>query len=254
MADIDPQLDNKKRARRRLVGASALFLVAVVVLPMVMDQEPLPLSEDIQIRIPNPDATAAFSQVAPIKAPEASAAKPTSATGPGSAEIDSGSLKADTSKTRKPADAAPVKVDIKPDTKPEPKPESKPKVETKAEAKPADKPGVVAEPKAPISVEPVAKPDKTDKPTKADKPEKSDKPAAAGEFFVALGTFSDADNARRVRMKAKGLGVDSYLESIKTDQGERTRVRAGPFPDRALAEKARAKLAETGVSAVVTVK
>lgn len=45
----------KKRARRRLIGAAALALLAAVVLPMVMDHEPAPPLRDIQVRIPSPD-------------------------------------------------------------------------------------------------------------------------------------------------------------------------------------------------------
>jgi len=41
------------RARRRLVGAVALVLAAVVVLPMVLDSEPVPVASDIPIVIPD---------------------------------------------------------------------------------------------------------------------------------------------------------------------------------------------------------
>ena len=52
MAGTDSQIDNKKRARRRLVGAVALALLAATVLPMVMDHEPRSVGQDIDIRIP----------------------------------------------------------------------------------------------------------------------------------------------------------------------------------------------------------
>ena len=67
----DSQLVLKKRARRRLVGAIALALLAVIVLPMVMDQAPQPLTQDIQIRIPSqdPGATTFVSRMAPKLAP-----------------------------------------------------------------------------------------------------------------------------------------------------------------------------------------
>ena len=45
----------KKRARRRLIGAVALALLAAIVLPMVMDHQPAPQLKDIQVRIPSPD-------------------------------------------------------------------------------------------------------------------------------------------------------------------------------------------------------
>ncbi len=52
---VDPVLPEKKRARRRLVGAVALVLAVIVVLPMVLDSEPKPLSSDIAIQIPSKD-------------------------------------------------------------------------------------------------------------------------------------------------------------------------------------------------------
>jgi len=61
----DPVLPEKKRARRRLIGATALALAAIIGLPMVFDSEPKPLPEDITIRIPSKD-----------KVPELEAAKP----------------------------------------------------------------------------------------------------------------------------------------------------------------------------------
>ena len=66
--DTSPdELQLKKRARRRLVGAVALALFAVIVLPMVMDREPRPLSQDIQVRIPSQDSTGFASKLLPGK-------------------------------------------------------------------------------------------------------------------------------------------------------------------------------------------
>lgn len=48
----DEELQLKKRARRRLVGAVALVLLIVVFLPMILDSEPRPLNQDIAITIP----------------------------------------------------------------------------------------------------------------------------------------------------------------------------------------------------------
>jgi DedD protein len=69
-ADIsDEELLLKKRARRRLMGAIALVLIVVVFLPMLLDSEPKPLSEDIAINIPPmPPADQAPALAAP--APE----------------------------------------------------------------------------------------------------------------------------------------------------------------------------------------
>ena len=42
----------KRRSRQRLIGAIALMLLVIVFLPMFLDNEPRPLSEDILIEIP----------------------------------------------------------------------------------------------------------------------------------------------------------------------------------------------------------
>ena len=55
MSDAE-HLEIKKRARRRLVGAIALALLAAIVLPVMMEQEPRPTTADIQITIPDRNA------------------------------------------------------------------------------------------------------------------------------------------------------------------------------------------------------
>jgi DedD protein len=52
----DEELQLKRRARRRLIGAIVLVAAMVVVLPMVLDTEPRPVSQNITVRIPSPDA------------------------------------------------------------------------------------------------------------------------------------------------------------------------------------------------------
>ena len=69
MADNDSQIDLKKRARRRLVGSAALALAAAIVLPMVMDHEPRPPSQDVQIRIPSQEGSNFTSRVITGKGP-----------------------------------------------------------------------------------------------------------------------------------------------------------------------------------------
>ena len=43
------ELELKKKARRRLVGAVALVLAVVILVPMLLDDERRPLSEDVEI-------------------------------------------------------------------------------------------------------------------------------------------------------------------------------------------------------------
>ena len=81
----------KRRGRRRLVGAIALVLAAVIVLPMVFDSEPKGSAPPVSVRIPGEDETGFAPKVTPKapavqepkaaavqepKAPETSAEKP----------------------------------------------------------------------------------------------------------------------------------------------------------------------------------
>ena len=50
----------KSRARRRLIGAITLALAIVVILPMVLDSEPKPTGQDIDLRIPAADKVGEF--------------------------------------------------------------------------------------------------------------------------------------------------------------------------------------------------
>ena len=56
----EEELDIKRKARRRLIGAIALTLAVVVILPMVLDSEPRPTGQDIDLRIPAPEKVGEF--------------------------------------------------------------------------------------------------------------------------------------------------------------------------------------------------
>jgi DedD protein len=56
MAEQQQDVDTlKRRGRRRLVGAVALVLLAVIILPMVFDPEPRPVAPPVSVRIPGED-------------------------------------------------------------------------------------------------------------------------------------------------------------------------------------------------------
>lgn len=56
----EEELNLRRKARRRLIGAIALTLAVVVILPMVLDSEPKPGGQDIDLRIPAPDKVGEF--------------------------------------------------------------------------------------------------------------------------------------------------------------------------------------------------
>ena len=65
----------QKRGRRRLVGAIALVLLAVIVLPMVFDPEPRPNTPTVSIRIPSEEGTKFTPKTQPRPAPQPEAPK-----------------------------------------------------------------------------------------------------------------------------------------------------------------------------------
>jgi DedD protein len=66
-APTDEQVQLRRRARRRLIGAMALVTVIAVVLPWVLENEPRPSEGEIAIQIPSPDPGPFNARVAPGK-------------------------------------------------------------------------------------------------------------------------------------------------------------------------------------------
>lgn len=232
MADSEDQLQLKKRARRRLVGAIALVTFVVIVLPMLFDKEPKPLSRDISIQIPNPDGSALQNKLVPI-------VPPAPATAP--APINAPAV------TTQAAPAARVvrELNAKADST----------VSAKAETKPAEINPSLAD----RGVKPIANgvensapsPDKAAAQTslKRDTVAKAD--VAAGTWVVKLGAFADNENVKRLQAQLSAAGIKSYTEALDSNQGQRTRVRAGPFATRVAAERAQEKLKKMGHVGVV---
>jgi DedD protein len=80
MAENEDVNTLKRRGRRRLVGAIALVLAAVIVLPMVFDSEPRDGGPPVSVRIPGEDDSSFRPKVTPkapaeAKAPEKAAEK-----------------------------------------------------------------------------------------------------------------------------------------------------------------------------------
>ena len=114
----DEESKLKRQARRRLLGAVALTILVVVLLPMVLDREPPASTQDIELQIPDKNTVGEFVPqmvLPPLNASDA-------ASQPVSAPVIAPLL-----------DVKPVAVRDKMDSKPEPqaKPgsEAKPKAE-----------------------------------------------------------------------------------------------------------------------------
>lgn len=211
----DPLLPEKKRARRRLVGAIALALAAAVGLPMLLDSQPKPLAGDIAIQIPSKDKAAPLP-VPSEPAPAASGASAAEAPAPAPAPSPTGSRTVAAVDTvdkgeevvqmpppvSRPAPPKPErKAESKPETKPEHKPEppkakAEPKPEPKPEAKPEHKPEH-KDSKTEHKLD--EKADKAEKAEKPAKPKLEDKPAKPHDEARALAILEgkSADKAEK---------------------------------------------------------
>jgi DedD protein len=215
MAESEDVNSLKRRGRRRLVGAIALVLAAVIVLPMVFDSDPKGSAPPVSVRIPGEDETGFTPKVTP-KAPEKPAPKTAEKT------------------KAKAAEKAPEPVAEKaPEKAPEPVAEKIGIKVTKSTDKPVEKPTPIKPAPAP------------EKPAATAERAKAEAALAGGEqFFVPAGAYLDPAG---VIEKLKAAKIPYYTEPIATKDGTVTRVRAGPFGSREAADRALKQLKDLGL-------
>jgi DedD protein len=191
----------KRRARRRLVGAIALVVLIVVVLPVILDQQPRPVPQALTVQIPAQDGGPFKTRVLPqLQSPPATPQKNEA-----------------TQAAKDPSNRA---------TQAEPEPPSRSRAPKKESARTADKERAK---------------------TQVAEARRAQALLNDEGFVVPLGSFTNPDNAKQVQDRAAAAGVKSYIENVKGQQGEQTRVRAGPFASRDAAEKARDRLKSLGL-------
>jgi len=213
-AATDEQVQLRRRARRRLIGAIALVTLIAVVLPWILEGEPRSNDQEISIQIPSPDA-GPFGGRAPSgkgqqsgKPKSEAVAPPPADSAPGTVPTESGVLQAEQEKVLAP----PV---------------------TKS-APPKERP-------------PAAKDAKSPPPETKKKVAETRDPAPDGkQFVVQITALADAAKAESLQQALAAKGVKSYTEVVKTTAGEVTRVRVGPFSSRETAEQERTKLKALG--------
>lgn len=88
--------------------------------------------------------------------------------------------------------------------------------------------------------------------TPASAPARAPGAAAGTGFAVQLGAFGNADEATRLRDRLRGMGIVAFTDTVDTDRGRLTRVKAGPVPARDEAERLRAQVkSKTGIDGMV---
>ena len=206
----EEEIQFRKRARRRLVGAVVLVAVVVALVPMILpESKPQQDSQPIDIRIPSQDATGYAPKILPAPGAEQAApsAKPAAAVPPAA------------------LNAAPAASPAKSSAEPMPAVNAKPDQALKPEAAPAESRQA---PLVKAMTEP-PKPAKT-----AD--------SAKQTYFVQYGAFSEMKNAKQRQADLKAKGVNTFTEVVKTTAGDKIRVRSGPYAAREQADKVREKV------------
>jgi DedD protein len=231
---VDPVLPEKKRARRRLIGAVALVLAAIIGLPMILDSEPKPLADDIAIQIPSRDKPFQSDNRRRVPPPAAKSALSASLGLDKNEELIEPST----------LSAAPVKTTVnpqpasnsnsKPESQTEPKQRQPSTPEAKAVTQPqaAEKPDDVARARAILDGKPDAK-------------ASNSKP---GKFVIQVAALASQEKVRELQGKLKSAGVKSYTQTVATQSGERIRIRVGPFSSKEEADRIRTKIGKLGLN------
>jgi DedD protein len=208
----EEEFNLRRQARRRLIGAIALVLLAVILLPVVFDNEPAPSTgNNIELRIPDKDNVGEFQPKINLPELDKMASEVVAA---------SAVAKAPTSTTV----TAPVRSE---------KPSAATTAASKAEKEIKAKPQVThkAVSKPPVAKSPVAKP--------------QDVPKTG--WVVQVGAYANVDTARNLRTKLSKQGYHAYTEKA----GTVVRVRVGSYPTLDEAEKVKNKLNAQGMQSNV---
>jgi DedD protein len=223
---MDPMLPEKKRARRRLIGATALVLAAVIGLPMIFDSEPRPISQDINIQIP-PRDKAPTMNASPMPLP------PTQATQPEAPPPEAQKPEAPKQTAADAASSSPSASDAKPEPR-----------QPSSAALAAEKAATVAvgEKRVDSLVDkPVAAPADTAKTADKDR----------GRYIVQVAAVSNKAKVDELLQKLKRGGIEGYWQKITTKEGDRFRVRVGPFSSRDEAEKMSKRIDKLGLHGTI---
>ena len=222
---LDPELPQKQRARRRLIGAVVLVGAAVVVLPLVFDAKPRPVTDAVAVQIQDQpiDRGAKASTDEPKVASRRSAPRAPGSSADQPQALDQGEEVVASADA--PSPSAPAPAQNTPSAKPT-LPKTVASLTPPADAKPAAKP---AQP-APQAATPGAD-------------------ASGNKFVLLIGAFASEDRARNWLGKLKAEKIPGYIEHKKVpEKGDLALLRAGPFSDRAAAEAAQKRAEQIGLT------
>ncbi|MFO7582504.1 SPOR domain-containing protein [Guyparkeria sp.] len=241
MAEQSDSTWTESRFRQRLVGASVVVALAVLLLPLWLDGsgidslrvEPVPEKPEIARTDPDEIPQPPGDTGEPLENPPTSLFPDQSSVElrAGSHEsVDEGAAPERPVETTTPAEDESV-TSSDPDVTPEKAETSAAKADEEADGAP-DEP----EESAPASSD-------AEDEGEADTAEPSlPETTRQGDFVVQLGSFSDESNARALAESVEASGFDVSIEPLFSEQGTVWRVRVGPYATRDLATEATERL------------
>jgi DedD protein len=241
------------RARRRLIGAAVLVVLAVIALPQVFESQPRPLDTSIAIVLPRKDS------VVPVQAPVPPV--PVQAPLPESPDaVPQTPPHAPPSVAATPAMAPPAPV-TPPIAVPAPQPAVDNAVAEKAardkaardKAERADRLAADRAAAEKMVADRAAAAERAAALTKAaaEKALAAKKAESSVRFVVQVGAFAEPAMVREARQRIEKLGLRATEQEVETSSGRRTRVRLGPFNTREEAERALTRLRAAGLPGAV---
>lgn len=229
-ANNDQELVFKKRARRRLVGAVALVLLMIIVLPMILKERTfVQPKEEITITLPNESLSA---NTTPNSKNDSIITQEKSKD-----DFDSNI-----------DDANQVDIQIPLETL-----KNDSQAKNNLDVNNNDDLQALTDKSAAL---------KTDKTTKKTIDKKNPdlenkvelKPDATSHFYVQVGVFSDVENVKQLQAKLNDIGYKSQTEKINTDKGVKIRLRTQSFDSRFDAATALENIKEAGLTGMVVSK
>lgn len=236
------------RAKYRLVGASILVLIGVLVFPLMFDKQPRPLPSDTPMVLLDPAKPNLPIQAAPPASRVVVPVKPSVA-----GDLDKGESIVADKPSSEPAPvlkSAPVKPTAGSDSpKLEPKPVARTEVKPEPKTEPAPEPKVA--PKG-STASPASSAEAQRVQALLDgKTVGSSAQADSARFVVQVGAFAEAERVQEVRSKIERAGMKTYVQVAQTRDGPRTRVRVGPFDRKADAERASEEIKKLDLPTVI---
>jgi DedD protein len=229
--------------KERLIGAAVLVALGVWLIPWVLDgPEPEAPDPATALNLPVPD------EPLPVR-------RQTLRVGEGADTADAPQAEAEPPPELPPAPLEPRALELPPPALPR-----QTDAEPVAEAAKPPAPPPVSTPPAETPVETARTAERPPAAAPAPAPRAAPQPpapaaAAAGDWVVQLGSFSEEENARRLAQRVSTFGYKPQIASYRASGRTMYRVRVGPHATRGEAQAAASALSAHGfVAQVVTVE